>query len=94
MQGLDPDKQGVPVAEHVALQASANATIDDTKMDGVTVFDPTACFVDAAGVCRMEWEGHAVYYDSGHLTVYGALRLRPLLEGAMRALAAPAESQK
>ncbi len=87
LAGTDPKTLGTPLAKHKETQAFANAAIDATLADGdIIAFDPTVYFVDAAGVCRAERDGHALYYDDSHLTVYGAMQLRPLFEAPIREL--------
>lgn len=44
----------------------------------VTILDPTELFVTSSGLCRAAQNGRALYYDSGHLSVTGAMLLRPL----------------
>ena len=51
-----------------------------TRIANVTVLDPTDLFVTPKGLCRVAADGKALYWDNHHLTVAGAMMLRPLSE--------------
>ena len=49
-----------------------------TDFSGVTILDPTETFMTPNKGCRVENDGMALYWDGSHLTVAGAMLLRPL----------------
>jgi len=50
------------------------------KFCNLTVLDPTALFEYSNNLCRLEKDGKALYWDDGHISVAGAMLLRPLFE--------------
>jgi len=47
---------------------------------GVRILDPTEWLVGPTGLCRMTKDGNALYFDTAHLTIPGAILLRPCFE--------------
>ncbi|MHB9025714.1 MAG: acyltransferase family protein [Armatimonadota bacterium] len=76
----NPDELGVPLAEHQKNRKKLKPIFDELTMryPRVTVLDPTPVFVTAKNVCRMAKHGRSLYFDCTHLTVAGAMELRPL----------------
>jgi hypothetical protein len=81
-RGQDPEQLGLPVAEHRKLSRSEDAILEGlaAQCPGVTFLNPTDLFVDDAGLCRMVQGGKTLYSDKDHLTLDGAMLLRPLFE--------------
>ena len=88
--GGNPEELGVPLTE----QREASRLVDPifeglaTEFPGVTVLDPTELFVrpKAKNLCRVAEGGKALYCDTAHLTVAGAMLLRPLFEPIFRGM--------
>ncbi len=57
-----------------------DAILNGLHGSAVTILDPTMFFVDQKGRCRLTEGGEALYCDNNHLTVQGAMMLRPLFE--------------
>ena len=99
LHGHDPEELGLPLAEQREAQRLQDPIFEGlaTKFPGVTVLDPTDLFVSPNNLCRMAEGGKALYCDTGHLTVAGAMVLRPLFEPIFLAIgnsAAPLERGK
>jgi peptidoglycan/LPS O-acetylase OafA/YrhL len=80
--GDDPEKLGLPLAEYRAEFQHQDPVFQGlTRLfPQVTVLDPTDLFVSTNNLCRVESGGKALYCDKDHLTVAGAMLLRPLFE--------------
>lgn len=76
-QKIDPDTLGITVGSHVKLQSFANSAIDAVAGDRVTVLDPLP-YLSAKNHCLLSKEGRSLYYDSHHLSAFGALQLEPM----------------
>ena len=92
--GGDPEELGLPLAEQREAYRLQDPIFEGlaTKFPGVTVLDPTDLFVSPKNLCRVAEGGKALYCDTEHLTVAGAMVLRPLFEpifGGMGKSAAP-----
>ena len=92
--GGDPKELGLPLAEHREAYCLQDPIFDGLapKFPGVTILDPTDLFVSTNSLCRVAEGGKALYCDTGHLTVAGAMELRPLFEpifGGMGRASAP-----
>ena len=53
------------------------------QFPNVAVLDPAALFTNSSGRCRVAQDGKALFRDSNHLTVAGAMLLRPLFEAVI-----------
>jgi hypothetical protein len=84
MLGTDPASIGVPLARHRDHCKYEDDVFDEISRPGVTVLDPAMQLVDDTNFCRVEEDGHAFYCDAHHLTRYGSLKLRALLEPVFR----------
>jgi peptidoglycan/LPS O-acetylase OafA/YrhL len=80
LRGGDPEAIGVPLAEHRKLSQQQDLLFNGVAASGAAVLDPTPFFVNRANLCRVAEGGHALYWDMQHLTVHGAMLLRPLFE--------------
>ena len=78
--GQDVQTVGITLEKHRATNKKADELIERLAGPNVTILDPAPYFVDQAGLCRVEFEGKAMYHDFHHLSVQGALRLVPLFE--------------
>jgi peptidoglycan/LPS O-acetylase OafA/YrhL len=84
VRGEHADGLGKTLAEHRARQSFADGVFRELAADGVRVLDPADVFC-SDGWCRAVADGHAMYSDSDHLNLAGALRLAPMLEPVLRA---------
>jgi peptidoglycan/LPS O-acetylase OafA/YrhL len=79
--GQNPDPKILTYHEHKMKQSIQEALFDlMTKQGKTSVLDPTPYFFDGAGICKIEKDGHLLYFDSNHLGHYGALYIKPLFE--------------
>ena len=80
--GNDPEELALPLTEYRKQFQNQSPVFEGlaTKFPSVTVLDPTDLFVDVTGRCRVAKDGKALYCDTDHLTVAGAMLLRPLFE--------------
>jgi hypothetical protein len=83
--GGDPDALGRPLSELVPRYAFVESVFQDLG-GSVRVVDPTPVFC-RDGFCRAAEQGRALYSDYHHVSLYGAMRLKPLLEPTFRAIA-------
>jgi hypothetical protein len=63
----------------------SDAPIEDRILGGLdstgaTILDPTKLFLTAQGRLIVAEDGRALYFDEHHLSVAGAMKLRPILE--------------
>ena len=81
-RGGNPEELGLPLAEQREATRLADPIFEGlaTKFPVVKVLDPTDLFVSPKHLCRVAEGGNALYRDTGHLTVAGAMVLRPLFE--------------
>ncbi len=78
--GGKPEELGVTLSEHLADCRLQNINFEGLAAPGVTFLDPTSYFVNPKGLCQVEEDGQALYWDNSHLTVHGAMLLHPLFE--------------
>lgn len=77
--GGDVTKIGVELDKHRLENSGVDEVLDQLPQSQLlSVIDPAAYFVDERRICRAEFNGIALYRDSHHLSVEGALRLTPL----------------
>ena len=69
---------GVPIEAHRFQNLQADQWLETLAGPLVSVLDPTPYLSDETGLCRAEFDGVAMYRDSGHLTVEGTRRLKPV----------------
>ncbi|TFY87246.1 acyltransferase [Pseudomonas nabeulensis] len=74
--------EGLDVAHHVKRQRFISQLFDQLAAadDGVQVLDPASKLCDAAGLCRVELNGRALYTDDNHLSDAGARYIEAFLE--------------
>lgn len=74
--------EGLDVAHHVRRQVFITQLFDQLAAadDGVQVLDPAPQLCDAAGLCRVELDGRALYTDDNHLSDAGARYIEAFLE--------------
>jgi len=76
---------GIPFSEHRKRNRMIDAIFDRlAERCNVTILDPAPYFVDENGLCRAEFDGQSMYFDDDHLSVAGAMRLKPMFEEALR----------
>lgn len=82
LHGRDPEELGRPLAEQRKESQRQDPIFQGLieKFPDVTILDPTELFVDALGRCRVAKDGKALYWESDHVNVAGAMMLRPLFE--------------
>jgi peptidoglycan/LPS O-acetylase OafA/YrhL len=78
--GRDPHGVGLPLDEHQRFVRLQDLSLDGLDKLGVVVLDPIDLFATPAGLCVAAREGRALYWDSGHLSVDGAMHLRTLFK--------------
>ena len=93
--GHDPEETGLPLAEYRKEFQGQDPIFQGlaTKFPSVTVLDPSDLFVGPKNLCRVAEGGKALYCDITHLSVAGAMVLRPLFEPIFRGMGkAPAQT--
>lgn len=80
LSGGNPAELGLPIAEQLKAFHSQDAIFEGLAARGVTVLDPTSFFFRPPDLYRAAADGKALYYDSHHLTIDGAMLLRPLFD--------------
>lgn len=80
-RGQNTGNLGLQVTEHVQAAHRQNSIFEgiSTRFPSVTILDPTDLLV-SDDLCRVVKDGKALYCDDNHLTVAGAMLLRPLFE--------------
>ena len=76
------DREGLPVAKHLAREAFISQLFDELAAadSGVRVLDPAPQLCGADGLCRVELNGRALYTDDNHLSEVGARHIEAFLE--------------
>ena len=77
---------GKPTSAYIERQAFVDDRFEEVMGPGVHVIDPAAMLCDEA-LCRTQADGRSVYKDAGHLSVYGALWIRPIFDPLVASLA-------
>ncbi len=80
LYGGDTQSVGRLLSEHRERQFFANSVIDELVQDGVVAIDPAEILCSDGYICRGEMNGRSLYVDKSHLSSFGAIRLRPLIE--------------
>lgn len=70
---------GLPLDVHRADCIVQHEVLQELAPQNYTLLDPAGLFSNAQGLCRVATGGHALYTDASHISVQGALLLRPLL---------------
>ena len=79
-RGRDPNELGLPLADHLKAFRRQDHVFGRISAPDVAILDPTPFFVSSNNFCRVAAEGKALYFDESHLTIAGAMMLRPLFE--------------
>ncbi|MGZ9708979.1 acyltransferase family protein [Pseudomonas sp. GNP013] len=76
------DREGLPIAKHLAREAFIANLFDELAAadSGVRVLDPAPQLCGADGLCRVELNGRALYTDDNHLSDVGARHIEAFLE--------------
>jgi peptidoglycan/LPS O-acetylase OafA/YrhL len=74
----DPRLQATTRAAHERENSVMLRLVPELQKAGATVLDPSAHLFDSAGRTLIEENGTSLYGDGDHLTIAGALRLKPL----------------
>ncbi|KRP63122.1 acyltransferase family protein [Pseudomonas trivialis] len=76
------DREGLPIAKHLAREAFISNLFDELAAadSGVRVLDPAPQLCGADGLCRVELNGRALYTDDNHLSDVGARHIEAFLE--------------
>jgi peptidoglycan/LPS O-acetylase OafA/YrhL len=82
LHGRNVEELGRPLAEQRKESQLQDPIFEGlaAKFPNVTVLDPTGLFVDASSRCRVAQDGKALYLDTDHVNVAGAMMLRPLFK--------------
>jgi hypothetical protein len=82
LHGQNPEALGLTPAEQRAQSMRQDPIFEGLAKGSsrVTVLDPTTFFEDTTGRCRVAKDGKALYFDSDHVSVAGAMMLQPLFE--------------
>lgn len=96
LRGGDPEELGLPLSEHLNELENQNPIFEGIagKLPTVTILDPTELFLTSNNLCRVAMGGEALYYDYNHLTVAGAMVLRPLFDPIFRGISRNREPTK
>jgi peptidoglycan/LPS O-acetylase OafA/YrhL len=79
--GRDPLALRRPLADVEVRRASAEAAFAELRrIADVSFIDPAQTFCPHQGPCAIAADGHALYEDNNHLTVYGAIWSREMLD--------------
>jgi peptidoglycan/LPS O-acetylase OafA/YrhL len=79
--GRDPLSLRRPFADVEVRRASAQAAFMELRrIADVSFIDPAEKFCPDRGPCAIAAQGHALYQDNNHLTVYGAIWSRDMLD--------------
>jgi len=80
LAGRDVQTLGVSLVDHRKNSQKLDPIFAGLTAPGVMILDPTDLFLTSAGTCRAAQDGHALYWDTHHLTVHGSMLLRPLFQ--------------
>ena len=78
--GGDVQQIGISLKKHRRDSEFVDNLFNRLQGDNVTVIDPAPLLTDEKGMCRAEMDGQALYFDDDHLSLAGALRLKPMFE--------------
>jgi len=76
--GRDVQRIGTSDVEYRAANATSEQAFQALDSRHVTLLDPAPYLVDIKEIWRAEYDGTAMYRDAHHLSIEGAMRLRPL----------------
>lgn len=79
--GKDPAEVGVALDDHLDRTREVRQIFSETgPSQSVTFLNPLPILTGGGDICNAAHEGRALYSDDNHLSVSGAMRLRPLFE--------------
>ena len=79
-----PPPEPIVEADARAAQQASTDIIDALRQaDGFKVIDPATVLCDGTH-CAVERDGHALYYDAGHVTLYAAERAQGLFDSVFQ----------
>ncbi len=85
MKGKNTVGLGKSFALHMQQVAFVNSIFDRAIKDpGVNLIDPVPLFCSDKIVCRTENDGWSLYRDDHHVSTYGALYLKPMMQQFVR----------
>ncbi len=81
-----PEKIGIPKIKYKEANNIQNQIFNglSTKFTRVNILDPTYLFMGSDNTYRVEKNGKSLYSDKQHLSIAGAIELRPLFEPIFR----------
>ena len=85
LYGGDPNSVARPLSEHMARQSFANSVMEKIEQDRVHLLDPSQLLC-AEGLCKTAHNGRSLYKDEHHLSRFGALQMRPMLEPMFKSI--------
>lgn len=71
---------GLPLEQYRKRNKNADEIFSKIAPSEATVLDPITYFADEKGLCRAEYDGESMYFDVHHLSIPGALRLKPMFD--------------
>lgn len=86
--GRSVDSIGIPLSTHREHQRMADQYLDRIPGSMAIVLDPSEYLTDDKGICRAEFDGQPMYWDSHHLSIKGSRRLLPLFGPMLREISA------
>ncbi len=86
--GRSVDSIGIPLSAHRLRQQTADQLLDRIAGPTVIVLDPSHYLTDESGLCRAEFDGQPMYWDSHHLSIKGSRRLLPLFAPLLQEISA------
>jgi len=78
--GADISKVGLDLAVHARRNAEVNRILTVAASRHVDVLDPIPLFDDGSGFCPVARDGRPLYFDNHHLSTFGSMLLKPLIE--------------
>ncbi len=84
--GVDRGGLAVTIAEHQEYQRFVDSVLNEVAGDGVHVLDPLPSLTASGGRTLVELDGNCLYRDDHHLSVKGAMHIRPVLEPLFRTM--------
>jgi peptidoglycan/LPS O-acetylase OafA/YrhL len=80
IHGEDPKQVGKPLAEHLKASLTETHIFAKLAAEGAGILDPMTWLSTPEKRCRVSVDGHSLYRDHHHLTVFGAKYIAPIFE--------------
>lgn len=77
--GYNMNALGIPKTQHIQRQSFVNEIFESLVDESIHVIDPLPYLSSNPDVCNIEKNGKSLYRDENHLSIYGALQLKPLI---------------